>query len=141
MCRVTVTRHHTPSRENRISTEELCTLPVHRTVTGGVEAKLDIHGIRHYAHSRTLRYLGNRDTDKRVRFEYSRRVRLFCFCAHMVTGAQSISRTSVAEVPGGREDRGIGIRQQPKICHTTLRGTEIFPVPPFSRQLGRNQNP
>ena len=42
MCRVT--RHHT--RKHRISTEEL-------------EAKLGIHDIRHYAHSRVLRYLGH----------------------------------------------------------------------------------
>ncbi len=38
-----VTRHHT--RKHLISTEEL-------------EAKLGIHDIRHYAHSRVLRYLG-----------------------------------------------------------------------------------
>jgi hypothetical protein len=42
MCRVT--RHHT--RKHHISTEEL-------------EAKLGIHDIRHYAHSRVLRYLGH----------------------------------------------------------------------------------
>jgi hypothetical protein len=41
MCRVT--RHHT--RKHHISTEEL-------------EAKLGIHDIRRYAHSRVLRYLG-----------------------------------------------------------------------------------
>ena len=41
MCRVT--RHHT--RKHHISTEEL-------------EAKLGIHDIRHYVHSRVLRYLG-----------------------------------------------------------------------------------
>ena len=41
MCRVT--RHHT--RQHLISTKEL-------------EAKLGIHDIRHYAHSRVLRYLG-----------------------------------------------------------------------------------
>jgi hypothetical protein len=39
-----VTRHHT--RKHRISTNEL-------------EAKLGIHDIRHYAHSRVLRYLGH----------------------------------------------------------------------------------
>ena len=42
MCRVT--RHHT--RKHHISTEEL-------------EAKLGIHDIRHYVHSRVLRYLGH----------------------------------------------------------------------------------
>ena len=42
MCRVT--RHHT--RKHRISTEVL-------------EAKLGIHNIRHYFHSRALRYLGH----------------------------------------------------------------------------------
>ena len=42
MCRVA--RHHT--RKHRISTEEL-------------EAKLGIHDIRHYVHSRVLRYLGH----------------------------------------------------------------------------------
>jgi hypothetical protein len=42
MC--TVTRHHT--RKHLISTEEL-------------EAKLGIHDIRHYVHSRVLRYLGH----------------------------------------------------------------------------------
>ncbi len=42
MCRVT--RHHT--RKHLISTEEL-------------EAKLGIHDIRHYVHSRVLRYLGH----------------------------------------------------------------------------------
>ena len=43
MCRVT--RHHT--RKHRISTEVL------------LEAKLGIHNIRHYFHSRALRYLGH----------------------------------------------------------------------------------
>ncbi len=42
MCRARVTRHHT--RKHHISTEEL-------------EAKLGIHDIRHYVHSRVLRYL------------------------------------------------------------------------------------
>jgi len=42
MCRVT--RHHT--RKHHISTEEL-------------EAKLGIHDIKHYVHSRVLRYLGH----------------------------------------------------------------------------------
>jgi hypothetical protein len=42
MCRVT--RHHT--RKHHISTEEL-------------EAKLGIHDIRHYVHSRVLRFLGH----------------------------------------------------------------------------------
>jgi hypothetical protein len=42
MCRVT--RHHT--RKHCISTKEL-------------ESKLGIHDIRHYAHSRALRYLGH----------------------------------------------------------------------------------
>ena len=46
MCRAAarVTRHHT--RKHHISTEEL-------------EAKLGIHDIRHYVHSRVLRYLGH----------------------------------------------------------------------------------
>ena len=43
MCRVT--RHH--ARKHRISTEEL----------EAIKAKLGIHDIRHYVHSRALRYL------------------------------------------------------------------------------------
>jgi hypothetical protein len=44
MCRPGVNRHHT--RKHRISTEEL-------------EARLGINDIRHYVHSRVLRYLGH----------------------------------------------------------------------------------
>ena len=55
MCRATVTRHHTRRRrQHRISTIELEVRTEAKLV-----CTLGIHDIRHYAHSRALRYSGH----------------------------------------------------------------------------------
>jgi hypothetical protein len=116
MCRVT--RHHTRKHHDHISTEEL-------------EAKLGIHDIRHYAHSRVLRYLGHvfrMDADRTP----SLLQRSWVVVRHSVVDAKQPSSSGKIKALAAFFCRMAPAAQQPNFYPTWVGGIEIFRIPPFS---------